>query len=76
MHGNSSMEAWADWKILAVEASEFEHERLKSLKFSTEDELKSLKFEKRMKFMTEVKVYITSEFKVVPQGDLDARVVA
>ena len=27
LHGGSSAEAWADWKILAVEAAEFEYER-------------------------------------------------
>ena len=86
LHGGSSAEAWVDWKILAVEAAEFEYVRfvrqLDQLqltavgKLSTDDELKFTKFHKRMKFLTEIKDYISSEFKVVPKDDLDARLGA
>ena len=86
LHGRSSAEAWADWKILAVEASEFEYGRFARQlvqlqltavgKLSTDDELKFIKFHKRMKFLTEIKDYISSEFKVVPKDELDARLAA
>ena len=79
LHGTSSAQSWKEWKIIASEAADSEVERFKKqleeimepLKvMNSEMELKVTKFQKRIKFLAEVKEFIETEFKVFPREEV------